>query len=509
VFTRLRTRSSDRWRSDPEPALVRELELSAPRSFAPEVTVRLDQRASDDLLARLLGISGGQASRRLTGVATAAGWAATDGDAGTAWITPFGQAVGSSLRVDDAGGQRQLRVTQPVGDYSTITEIRMRSGRDRWDLQVPAPDAGGTSLVELPEPLSPGPVTLTITAVEPRITLDRRYAEPVELPAAIAEVSVGERTLVPDRVDTGCRSDLLQIDGQPIPVRVFAQVDELLAGDAVPAVPCEEGDVDLDAGVHRLTTTGGAFTGLPVDRVVLASGNAAAATAPPPTVAVTSSDRLSRHLVVDNCPDGCWLVLGEGFQTSWSASTDAGDLGDPQLVDGGFNGWWIPPAEGPTAVTVRWTAQTPLDVALLLTLIAVLACIVLAVVDRRRDVLIAPAEPDFEFPGPRQAVRPLLVAGGAWIVAALLLVGPVWALLAAVGTAALVVVGRPRLVGIVTVGILVVIGAVMVWVVRDEHPFPGAGWPARFEWLHGWGLFAAVTLLVTMVAGTAESHRHA
>jgi arabinofuranan 3-O-arabinosyltransferase len=509
VFTRLRTRPTDRWRSDPEPALVRELELSASRSFAPQVTVRLDQRASDDLLARLLGISGGRASRRLTGVATAAGWAATDGNAETAWITPFAEAVGSSLRVDDTGGERQLRITQPAGDYSPITGIRVRSGRDRWDLQVPGPDAGGTSVVDLPGPLSPGPVTLTITAVEPRITLDRRYAEPVELPAAIAELSVGERTLVPDRVDTGCRSDLLQIDGQPIAVRVFAPVDDLLAGDGVPAVPCEEGAVDLDPGVHRLTTTNGAFTGLHVDRVVLASGNAAATSTPPPTVTVTSSGRLSRSLVVDNCPDGCWLVLGEGFQTSWSASTDAGDLGDPQLVDGGFNGWWVPPSDGPTAVTVRWTAQTPLDVALLLTLIAVLACIVLAVVDRRRDVVLAPAEPDFEFPGRRQALRPLLVAGGAWIVAAVLLVGPVWALLAAVGTAALVVVRRPRLVGIVTLGILAVIGAVMVWVVRDEHPFPDAGWPARFEWLHGWGLFAAVTLLVTLVAGTGEKHRDA
>jgi arabinofuranan 3-O-arabinosyltransferase len=94
-------------------------------------------------------------------------------------------------------------------------------------------------------------------------------------------------------------------------------------------------------------------------------------------------------------------------------------------------------------------------------------------------------------------------------VAALVLVGPAWALLAAAGAAALVVVGRPRLVGLVTLGILAVIGAVIVWVVRDEHPFPNAGWPGRFEWLHGWGLFAAVSLLVTMAAGTDGKQRDA
>ncbi len=508
VFTRLRAWPSDRWRGDPEPALVRELELSGARSFTPEVTVRLDQRASDDVLARLLGITGGRASSRLTGVAGAAGWAATDGDGETAWITPFGQAVGSSLEVDAAGGERQLRITQPAGDYSPITEMRVRSGRDRWTIAVPPPDDGGSSVVELPEPLRAGPVSLTITAAEPRITLDRRYGEPVQLPAAIAELSVGERTVRPDRVDTGCRSDLLQIDGQPIALRVFAPVDRLLAGEGVAAVPCEAGGVDLDAGVHRLTTAPGAFSGLTVDRVVLESGTAPpAASAPAATVTVTSSDRLSRHVVVDNCPDGCWLVLGEGFHESWSATTDAGDLGEPQLVDGGFNGWWIPPSDGPTAVTLSWTAQTPLNIALLLTLIAVLACIVLAVVDRRRDLVTAPAEPGFEFPGPRQSLRPLLIAGGAWIVAALLLVGPPWALLAAVGAAALVVLGRPRFVGVVTLGILVVIGAVMVWVVRDEHPFPDAGWPARFEELHGWGLFAAVSLLVTMAASADRNQR--
>ncbi len=45
------------------------------------------------------------------------------------------------------------------------------------------------------------------------------------------------------------------------------------------------------------------------------------------------------------------------------------------------------------------------------------------------------------------------------------------------------------------------IGAVVVRVVRTERPLPDAGWPVRFERLHGLGLFAAVTLGVTLAAG--------
>ena len=83
-----------------------------------------------------------------------------------------------------------------------------------------------------------------------------------------------------------------------------------------------------------------------------------------------------------------------------------------------------------------------------------------------------------------------------WIAAAGLLVGPAWMLAAAAG--AVVVFGvfrRPRLAGLVTLGILAFSAVVVVYVVRTDQPFPNAGWPVRFDWLHGLGLFAAVSLL--------------
>ena len=51
-------------------------------------------------------------------------------------------------------------------------------------------------------------------------------------------------------------------------------------------------------------------------------------------------------------------------------------------------------------------------------------------------------------------------------------------------------------------------GIVVVRVVQTERPWPDAGWPVRFEWLNSLGAFAAVSLLVAIVTGSARrSHR--
>ena len=234
VLTRLRTRPSDRWRSDPEPAMVREIDLPSARSFVPTITVRLDQRTTDAMLAQLLGIAGPVATSRLTGVATAAGWHVADGDPMTSWITPFSGALGSSLTFRADAPFDSFDLVQPSGDHSPITGVRV-SG---LDAVVPAPDGDGRSTVTLPSPVAAGDVTLEITSIEPRITLDRRYAEPVVLPAAIAELSVAARATVPDAVDTGCRDDLVAIDGVALPIAVRATVAQLVAGDPVDAIPC-------------------------------------------------------------------------------------------------------------------------------------------------------------------------------------------------------------------------------------------------------------------------------
>ena len=272
VLTRLRTRPSDRWRSDPEPAMVREIELPSARSFVPAITVRLDQRAADAVLAQLLGIEGPVATSRLTGVATAAGWHVADGDPATSWITPFSGAVGSALTFRADAPFDSFELVQPSGDHSPITGVRV-SG---LDAVVPAPDGEGRSTVTLPSPVAAGDVTLEITSIEPRITLDRRYAEPVVLPAAIAELSVGRSShgartrSIPGAATTSWRSTASPCRspcGRPSP-------NWWPAIPSTPSPAAARRRLDLGAGTHRLTTSKG--TGLHVDRIVLADGARAA-----------------------------------------------------------------------------------------------------------------------------------------------------------------------------------------------------------------------------------------
>ena len=93
-----------------------------------------------------------------------------------------------------------------------------------------------------------------------------------------------------------------------------------------------------------------------------------------------------------------------------------------------------------------------------------------------------------------------------WVVAAALLVGLGWALVAAIAGGLLIVrAGRPRLAGFVAVGLLAAIAAVVIAIVLREHPLPNAAWPVRFERWHGVGLFAAVSLRGSQRAVEAEA----
>ena len=325
------------------------------------------------------------------------------------------------------------------------------------------------------------------------------------LPAGISALSIAAPVEMPAELDTGCRDDLLTVDGTALPLRVRATTADLLAGAAIEATACGPGGprdaLELAGGTHRLASAAG--TGLHVDRVALAEpATTTETTATTPTIEVTSEDRLSRTAQIEGCRDGCWLVLGEGLNDAWSATADGVDLGPPQLVDGGFNGWRIPPSDGSVAVVMQWTAQGPQTIALLISAVGVLGCFAIAALDRRSTATAAVPVARFatgEGPVPD---RTRWIAAGVWVVATAVLVGVGWALLAAVAGAVLIVhLGRPRLAGVLTIGLLVVIGLVVVRVVQREHPFPNAGWPHRFEWLHGLGLFAAVTLVVSAFAG--------
>ncbi|MEO6122248.1 MAG: alpha-(1-_3)-arabinofuranosyltransferase family protein [Ilumatobacteraceae bacterium] len=514
VLSRLRTRATNRWRSDPEPVMTRSFTLADARDFVPSIETRLDLRAADSVIATLLGWQGTTADRRLTGVPAMGGWAATDGDPTTSWTTPFGPATGSTLTIPLAPGQAldptgvQLTIQQSTGDFNTITDVTASDETGATQtLAVPAPDAAGASTITVTG-LGGASLRLTIAETTTITTTDRRYAEQVLLPAAISEVSgpgiVAEP--LPTDIAIGCRDDLLQIDGAPVAVRMSATVADLFAGRPATTTPCDD-RAQLAAGEHMVRSANGATTGIDVDRIVLRSDPSPSEAAPVPAVTVVDAGRVDRTYTVAACPDGCWFVFGEGYNQGWAADIDGDSLGVQQQVDGGFNGWYLPPSANERTVHLTWNGQARLTAGIGLSALGVLGCIALIVFDRRRRPPLLATRPRFvtfaippadtrwaSLTGPAVAQAATALAVGA------LVISPTWGIVCAL-VAAVCGFGlrRAALVGPVAVAMLGAISAVMLRRFLALKPFANAGWPGSFEDLHRPTMTAIVLLAVSIV----------
>ncbi|MEJ7800870.1 MAG: hypothetical protein WKF60_10130, partial [Ilumatobacter sp.] len=523
VFTRLRTDPMDRWRDDPEPRLVREFDLPTVRSFDVDLDVRIDARASDAELARLFGWPA-VASSRLIGSPRHAGAAAIDGDPSTSWITAFDEAEGATLTISGVNEPiASLEVRQPVTGFTLVPALLLRSGGEERSVDL-VPGADGTARVIVEPPLPPGDLEIELApAREPTITIDRRFGDPFALPAAISEITlpglpafdpIGETSL-----SLPC-TPLIDVDGDPVLASIEVEDDGWLDGAAVTATACEPGPT-LAAGTHLLTVSDQAVAApLLVDRVVLDAGiRSALADAPAstPTATVTESSRFDRTIEVSGCTDGCWLVLGEGYSTAWEAEGPDGALGEPVLIDGGFNGWWLAPADPVTddtltddtltddtltddtvTVVTSWMAQGRLTVALVLSGLSALTAIALVVVDRRRSV--PPIERRLAGPrwfGRRRigTRRRALGLAGVWFILAGLLIGPIWLIWGAVGGIVVVLSRRVRLPELAALASLLVVSVLVIVRERQLAPVPDGGWPHVFESLHELGLFAVVGVL--------------
>jgi arabinofuranan 3-O-arabinosyltransferase len=501
VLTRERVRATNRWRADPERRIIRQLDVPFDQAVDVTATVQLDRRASDAVLADLLGITGPTATARLTGVPAAGGWAAADGDIGTAWITPFNEVVGSALHADLLDPDEPLTLVQRPGNYSLVTSLRLTQGEQSVDVFVPTPDDDGTSAIDVPDGFTAAPLTIEIAAVTERTTRDRRFGDTVVMPAAIAEVGNIAASSIPGRFDTNCRDDLVTVDDVAVSVRVAGSVVDAFDGSALETTTCT-GSVTLPAGMVNVAGQPSARSGLQVDRILLGAGEVAPGVSPDdgPTARVLSSDRLSRTIEVEGCPEGCWLIVGEGHHPSWEATTAVGSLGPSQLVAGGFNGWRIPPQEDPLTVWVGWTAQRPINAAIAVSLAAAFVAVVLAVNDRPRRRPV-PTEPSARWSSwQSDGLRRSVVAALTWVILAGLFVEPGWAWWGLAGGAAVVATRRIRLAGIVAVAAIGWIAVDVVTTVHRDSPPATPGFPLLFDDVHDLGLFAAVAVAVSALA---------
>ena len=294
---------------------------------------------------------------------------------------------------------------------------------------------------------------------------------------------------------------MLQVDGTPVGLSFTASTETIVRGEPIDATVCAadgSSALALSSGTHTLTSTPGAASGFHVDQVVLAEADAGAAAdaTPAPTVRVTSTSRTGRTVEVAPCPEGCWVVLGEGYNPAWTASDASGSLGPPTLVDGNANGWFIEPTDEPTTITFHWTAQRTLNVALIASLLGVLACLALVVADRRRDGdALAPVPVPRPFPPSRWDAETVGVPTVILTtVASAVLIGWVWGAVALAVSLAAFALRRQRLLAAFGFLIVIVAQCAVVLGVRRDRPFPNAGFPVHFEWLHPWTLLGVVLL---------------
>ena len=387
VLERRRTDPAESVRDDEELAIARTWTQPTARTFTLGGAARLSSHVDDATIDSLLGVIGPTATstRRLPGDVGARASAAIDGDPATAWTPAFDTAGNDALTYQLGRpitfNHLDLRVVAD-GRHSVPTHLRIEAdGQPAASVTVPAvtdrPDARGADAavkvpIELPEAVTGSTITVIVDEVREITTTDWFSNGAIRMPVGIAELGIaGLAAAAPTGAfDSGCRTDLLTIDGQSIGVELTGAMTDAEAGRPLTVTPCSPTDtLLLGEGEHVLRAAKGIDTGFDLDRLVLQSatdGNAPARISPlgaghaaGPVVQVDHQGRTDASLTITNPTPGrpFWLVLGQSHNDGWTATADGHDLGSPQLVDGYANGWLVSTPAATVHVHLNWAPQ--------------------------------------------------------------------------------------------------------------------------------------------------------
>jgi hypothetical protein len=539
VLTRLRAAPTDVEHDDEERYLVRRLTLPGARTFRVDGTARVSPRTSDATLSDLLDEPApvrATSSVRLPGRAHRAS-AALDGDRDTAWTTTFDAAPGQWLAIRRETAAPVDRIAIDIvadGLHSVPTRIGVdvdgaRAVTVDLDPITDGEQVGATTRVEIPLPRSTTAQELRIVVEDARDVVTRRWSSHAEvtMPIALAEVDWSGASISPRSgpVVTGCRDDLLTVDGNPVPIRVSGTRDDAdaEAGDALAIRTCDGAPLELGPGDHEVRAADGRTTGIDLDRLVLrsaAGGDPSDASttvreeagasphASAPTVAVVDQREDSTTLRVSGATPGepLWVAFGQSHNAGWEASIDGRSLGEPILIDGFANGWRHTPAAASFEVDLRFQPQRRVDLALWGSAAAGVLCLALAVRrPRRSPVSSALPEPlsAASIAGP-PVPRLGLAATGLLAVlvglAGLLVVAPVvGALLAVLAIAAARdLVPRAVIVAVPVAALGLAVAYALQAVIRYDIR-PGLEWPSELTRAHPIAWFAVLALLVDVL----------
>lgn len=528
LFSRIRQDPTDRTRDDEERAMARRFRVPADRDFTFTGTARLSGRADDPVLDLVLGsVHPGvvvlDSSHRLAGSRANRASAAFDGDPDTAWTGPWALTEDEYLTVRTAEPHRFETFDLTVvadGLHTVPEEIAIRVDRELIaTVEVPPIDDGSepghTVTVPIAFPAETGTeLRIEFSKVRPARSVDWTANEELDHPISVVDVDLpGVRAdHVDEEIDDRCRADLVELDGERLPIRILGTIDEALDGAPLRVEPCADEPIRLEPGDHDLVVRPGVRSGFDLDQVQFDSG--APVSDAPDSDAVTGSEA-GRVEILSQNPDSArlqlrdlevgepvWLILGQSHNDGWRAVVDGlGDLGPPQVIDGYANGWLLTPTTSDATVELRFTPQKRVDLALLLSAISLLPTLGLAIRRPRgststdRPIGFAP-EPGDGPPGPRaRLLAPLLVGVGSWAIAGLP-IAVALTILTALATRRERFRWMLRAAPAVLLGVAA-LGAVAL-AIRHDLP-PGIEWVADLQPMHPIALAAVLALAAQVV----------
>ena len=574
VMTRLRA-SGTPPRNDVERSLQRTFWLPTARTFSLVGQARVSPLIPDDSIDRLVGRPGSNYTGtvayslgRLPNDLRANAMATLGTDPTLVWEPGFGAAhqAGQWLQYHFASpltfGHLDLQIVAD-GRHSVPTSLTVSADSGQATVTLP-PLADSTvagSVVDVPIdfPVLHGrSVRITVDTVRLENTLNYYSGTPIAMPIGIGKVGFPgiSAAPLPTDVPTSCRGDLISVDDAPVWVQITGTTSDALDRKPLAISLCgpDARGLTLGPGDHTLRSALGQVADWDVDQLVFDSAPGGGALAPTsrttltvPTVAtspplvVDSQTATTIHATVsgiDTSPGAppFNLILGESLNKGWTATVGGGQgLGQPVLIDAFANGWRVDPAavapyvhHGQLAVTFTWTPQKTVDWALLVSALAIIGCMVLAVWPRRRrqgahahvrgaaagaaashvhalpvdthdESFVLDERPKLQLPfgreGPRASVAVAVVSAvAAWAVAGAVATANAGL---AVGAATLLVLLVPRLrvvLGLVAVTCVAVAG---FYVAIHQHqvrvPDNGA-WPVSFGTASTWAWAGVVFL---------------
>jgi arabinofuranan 3-O-arabinosyltransferase len=422
-------------RGDYQASLARRFWLPTARTFALTGQARVAAQGSDQLVAATIGggasatssVVNSASSSRLAGDIAAGAPAAIDGNVATAWQSALSPTVQNSQWI-------QYSIANPItfnsldlaviadGRHSVPTAISVTAGptSEQVDLAVIHDGPPGTVVrvpVTLPTSLTGSVIRVTVVSSRTEHTTNYTTQAPQALPIGIAELGIAGLSVAspPTELPGTCRSDLLTVDGSPVWVSVTGSTVSAVKRDPLAVSFCgpDAAGLTLSAGSHTFFSTPGQSAGFDIDQLALASAPGgteavlqsggqipAPATAAVGVVHVRSQTDTRILLAISGVRSTTApfeLVLGQSINPGWTAEAGGHRFSSPLLVDGFANGWRVDPAvvaggihNGTLLVTLIWVPQLSVNVALVVSAMGLVLCLMLVLLplrsSRRRQV---------------------------------------------------------------------------------------------------------------------------